>query len=73
MDALKILRLALSVLTDRLLTMLSLVMTFALSVWVMQEPLWERMAMCAFFAVAVFLPCLMKERKHEGQASQQAE
>lgn len=71
MDALKLLRLALTVLTDRLLTMLSLLMTFALAVWVMQEPLWERMAMCAFFAVAVFLPCLMKERKSASENHQE--
>lgn len=71
MDALKVLRLALTVLTDRLLTMLSLLMTFSLSVWVMQDPLWERMAMCAFFAVAVFLPCLTKERKSEDRDHQE--
>jgi hypothetical protein len=28
----------------------------------MQEPSWERMAMAAFFAVCVFLPCINIER-----------
>jgi len=71
MDALKLIRIAITVLTDRLLTMLSLLMTFGLAVWVMYEPTWERMAMCAFFAVAVFLPCLTKEKKSEDRDYQE--
>ena len=68
MDAqmLKVIRLAIMVLGDRLLTILSLSMTFGLACWVMTQPTWERMAMAAFFAVVVFIPTAIKERrKHE--------
>jgi len=46
----------------RLLTILSMGMSFGLALWTMQEPSWERMAMAAFFAVCVFLPCINIER-----------
>jgi hypothetical protein len=62
---LKVVRLALATITERLLTILAMGMTFGLSAWVMREPTWERMAMAAFFAVCVFLPCAMKERRDE--------
>lgn len=58
----KIVRLAMEVLSMRLLTILSMAMSFALAVWTMLEPSWERMAMAAFFAVCVYLPCINIER-----------
>lgn len=58
----KILRHALGVLTDRLLTLLALAMTFALACWVMANPDWMREAMAGFFALFVFIPCILKER-----------
>ena len=48
---LKIVRVAMEVISMRLLTILSMAMSFALAVWTMLEPSWERMAMAAFFAV----------------------
>ena len=59
---LKIVRMAMEVLAMRLLTILSMAMSFALAVWTMLEPSWERMAMAAFFAVCVYLPCINIER-----------
>ena len=59
---LKIVRVAMEVLSMRLLTILSMAMSFALAIWTMLEPSWERMAMAAFFAVCVFLPCINIER-----------
>ncbi|NBT36456.1 MAG: hypothetical protein EBT03_13135 [Betaproteobacteria bacterium] len=65
MDAqmLKIVRVAIVVLGDRVLTILSLLMTFGLTCWVMAEPSYERMAMAGFFALVVFLPTAIRERK----------
>lgn len=59
---LKIVRMAMEVLSMRLLTILSMAMSFALAIWTMLEPSWERMAMAAFFAVCVYLPCISIER-----------
>lgn len=59
---LRIIRVAMEVISMRLLTILSMVMSFALAVWTMLEPSWERMAMAAFFAVCVYLPCISFER-----------
>jgi len=60
--ALKIVRMALEIISMRLLTILSMVMSFLLAVWTMFEPSWERMATSAFFAVCVYLPCISFER-----------
>lgn len=59
---LKIVRMAIEVISMRLLTIISMAMSFGLALWTMQEPSWERMAMAAFFAVCVFLPCINIER-----------
>jgi hypothetical protein len=61
----KLLSLALGVITDRLITVISLVMTFVLATWIMNNPDYVRLATFSFFAVSVFLPCLFKERKRE--------
>jgi hypothetical protein len=70
-NVIKLVRLALSVLSDRLLTLVSLAMTFALACWVMKEPDLMRECMAGFFALFVFIPCIYKERtKDEGPRSQ---
>lgn len=66
---LKIVRVAMEVLSLRLLTILSMAMSFALAVWTMLEPSWERMAMAAFFAVCVYLPCISIERGKKNDES----
>jgi len=62
MEPLKIIRIAIHALTDRLITLLSLLMTFGLSCWAMAYPTWERIAMAGFFCVVVFLPSLSREK-----------
>jgi uncharacterized membrane protein len=62
---LKIVRVAVQTISMRLLTILSMVMSFALAVWTMLEPTYERMAMAAFFAVCVYIPCISIERKKD--------
>jgi hypothetical protein len=66
---LKIVRVAMEVISMRLLTILSMAMSFALAVWTMLEPSWERMAMAAFFAVCVYLPCISIERGKKNDES----
>ena len=61
----KILSIALGVITDRLITVIGLGMTFGLACWTMQQPDLLRLAAFAFFAISVFLPCLFKERNRE--------
>lgn len=69
MDALlKILRVALTVLTERLLTLIALWMTFGMACWAMYAPTYQRLGMAGFFALSVFLPALAKERNREVQA-----
>jgi len=62
---LKFIRIAVQFVSSRLLTWTALFMTFILAAWVMSEPTWERMGMAAFFALAVFIPSLLKETKHD--------
>jgi len=70
---LRIVRIALQVISDRVLTILSLCMTFVLSCWVMKEPTYERIVMAAFFGAVIFVPSLWKEKKREGQQQQALE
>ena len=67
MDAgtLKFIRIAVLLVSSRLLTWTALFMTSILSAWVMNDPTWQRMGMAAFFALAVFIPSLFKETKND--------
>ncbi len=65
---LKIVRIAMEVISTRLLTILSMAMSFALAVWTMLEPSYERMAMAGFFAVCVYLPCISIERNKSNES-----
>ena len=74
MDAfLKVIRVALSVLTERLLTLLALWMTFGMACWAMYDPTYQRLGMAGFFALSVFLPALAKERSREVQTNRPPE
>ena len=64
-----LLSLALGVVTDRLLTIVTLGMTFALATWIMNDPNWVRFSVFAFFSASVFLPVLFKERTREKSIS----
>lgn len=71
MDAVRILRLGIDILTARMLTFLALVMTFALACWAMREPHMMREFMAGFFALCVFLPSLFRERTKSNESSDQ--
>jgi hypothetical protein len=69
MDAIKLVRIALSVITDRLITILALIMSCGLACWVMWGPQWDRVATLAIFVVFSYLVIQSKERqnaRHEG-------
>lgn len=63
MDAmiLKILRMALAAFSRRIMTFLSLVMTFALAAYVMWQPDWIRFAIAVFFGTVICFPAMMRE------------
>jgi len=74
MDAttlLAVIRVGLSALTDRLLTVLALWMSFGLAAWAMYMPTQERLEIAAGFGIIVFIPALMKERRREGKRLEQ--
>jgi hypothetical protein len=64
---LAIVRMGLAVITDRLLTISSLWMTFGLTAWAMYLPTVERLQIAGGFAILVFVPSLFKERRREGR------
>lgn len=63
-------RMALTVLTDRILTVSALLMTFGLASWAMYAPSPERLQIAAGFGIVVYLPALIKERRREGREQQ---
>jgi hypothetical protein len=69
---LRVIRIALEVLSERVFSILAMSMTFALSCWAMYEPTWERMAVAGAFGVAVFIPSLRVERKSHGAKTENA-
>ena len=73
MDAtvLAIVRMSLAVITERLLTLCSLWMTFGVTCWAMYAPTVERLQISGGFALIVFVPSLIKERRREGRQQHQ--
>lgn len=65
MDAVKVIRVALSVLTDRLLVLMGMAMACFLAGWVMWEPAWERVAALAIFAVFGYFFVPKRESKND--------
>lgn len=68
--AIAVIRLALAALAERILSMLALMMTFGLACWAMYDPNWQRDGIAAFFAVAVFLPCVWRDRRKQDEGNQ---
>jgi hypothetical protein len=66
---LAIIRMALSVLSERVLTICSLWMTFGLACWVMYDPNMLRIYVLCGFALLGHIPSVMKERKSESGGS----
>lgn len=67
MDAqvLKVVRLGLEIISDRLITILGLLSSGGLASWVMWGPEWERVATLAIYVIFVYLVVPTKEKKHE--------
>jgi ABC-type multidrug transport system permease subunit len=69
MDAIKVLNLALKVLSERLLSLLALLTSFALGCWTMWGPEWERVVTLAIFVLFAYLLVYSKERtRHENHS-----
>jgi len=62
MDSIALLRLALAVLADKVLTIIALSMSFGLACWTMWWPTYERLGMSAFFALFSYLMVKTKEK-----------
>ena len=67
MDAIALVRLALGVITDRLITILVLVATSIMCGWTMWNPTWERVTTLAIFTVFSYLLVKVKERTSNEQ------
>jgi hypothetical protein len=68
MDPLKIIRLAFSVISDRLIAVLSLCMACGLSCWSMWGPSWERIATLAIFVLFAYLVARVPKEKQHGHS-----
>jgi hypothetical protein len=64
MDATSIIRLALSVISDRLITILALLTSFGLGCWTMWGLQWERVATLAIYVVFAYLVVTVKEKSN---------
>ena len=67
MDAVTVIRLALKVISDRLLVILALALSFSLACWTMYDPQLERLGTMAFFSIFSYL--LLNTRKRETNES----
>jgi len=62
MEAVALVRLALAVITDRLITILALIASSVMCGWTMWNPMWERVTTLAIFVVFCYLIVNVKER-----------
>lgn len=67
MDAITLIRLAVTVVSERLMTILALGLSFGLACWVMRDPLIERIACLFIFTVYSYLLLIVKDAKHESK------
>lgn len=58
-----VMRLAIDVLSARVLTLLAMLLMAGLTSWAMWEPEWLRLAALGIFGVTVFLPVIALERR----------
>ena len=75
MDAVALVRLALAVISERMLSVLALGLSFSLACWTMWDPKWERLGTMAFFSIFSYLLINIKERttneRHERISTQE--
>ena len=65
MDATVIIRLALEVISNRLITILALLTSCGLACWVMWGPDWERVTTLAIYVIFSHLTVRTKEKRNE--------
>jgi hypothetical protein len=63
MDSVALVRLALTVISDRLITILALIASSIMCGWAMWWPTWERVTILAIFVVFSYFVVNHKERK----------
>ena len=63
MDAIVVIRLALKIISDRLITILALIASSVMCGWTMWNPMWERVTTLAIFVIFSYLIVNTKERK----------
>jgi len=68
MDAVVLIRLALAVISDRLITILALLASSVMCGWTMWNPMWERVTTLAIFVVFSYLVVNTKEKNNEREA-----
>lgn len=64
LDAVSLVRLALNIITERLLIIFILLLSFFLCCWTMLEPSWERIAISFFFSMFSYLAINQKVRNN---------
>ena len=67
MDAVSLIRLALEVISDRLMTILGLGLCFGLSCWAMYFPTYERIGILAIFSIYSYILIKVMENRNGGQ------
>jgi hypothetical protein len=70
MDGIALVRIALNVITDRLLVILALGLSFSLACWTMYFPTWERMGTMAFFSI--FSYAILNTKRRESNENKTA-
>jgi hypothetical protein len=65
MDATSIIRLALGVISDRLITIAALLTSFGLGCWAMYGMGWERVTTLAIYVIFAYLLVTVKEKSNE--------
>jgi len=73
MDAVAVVRIALGVISDRLLTVLALGLCFSLCCWTMWDPKYERVIVVALFSVYSYILLIKMESKDERYRNQTKE
>jgi hypothetical protein len=64
MEAVALVRLALGIITDRLLVILALILSFSLACWAMWNPRWETLAVMTIFSFFSYLAINTKVRNN---------
>jgi len=64
LDGIALVRLALNIITERLLIIFILLLSFFLCCWTMYDPSWERLAVSFFFSMFSYLAINQKVRNN---------